>query len=180
MRGLVPWRQKRENPRRADRRVGSWYGEGGFGACEEATGFAVATESSLNHVQGQSWTWGLTVPVFESGEVVADELFIKTWGGTAWTVVIGRPKSAAVGREKLVDEKEFFFVVEAEFKFGIGQNNSHLGAVDLGSLVEGKATMANFLEKIWAQFFFGFGISQGEVVACLGFSGGSEDGVGKR
>ena len=150
MRGLVPWRQRRENLRWDGGRVGSRGGQGGLGTGEEAAGLAVATESSLNHGEGEGWAWGLTVPVFESGEVVADELFIKTWGGTAWTVVIGRPKSAAVGREKLVDEKEFFFVVEAEFKFGIGQNNSHFGAVDLGSLVEGKATVANVLKKICA------------------------------
>ena len=109
---------------------------------------AVATESSLNHGEGEGWAWGLTVPVFENGEVVADELFIKTGWGTAGTVLISRPESAAIGSEKLVDKEKFFFVVEAEFKFGISQNNSHLGAVDLGGLVEGKATTANFLEKI--------------------------------
>jgi len=109
---------------------------------------AVATESSLNHGQGEGWTWGLAVPVFESGEVVPNKLFIKTGRGTAGTVLIGRPKSAAIGSEKLVDEKELFFFVEAEFKFGIRQNNSHLSAVDLGGLVEGKAAETNFLEKV--------------------------------
>jgi len=90
----------------------------------------------------------LTVPVFESGEVVANKLFIKTGWGTAGTVLIGRPKSAAIWSEQFVDKEKFFFVVEAEFKFGVGQNNTHLGAVDLGGLVKGKATVANFLEKI--------------------------------
>ena len=51
--------------------------------------------------------------------------------------------------------------------------------MDLGGLVESKAATANFLEKICAQFFFSFGIGQGEVVACLGFGGGSEKGLGK-
>ena len=81
---------------------------------------AVATESSLNHGQGEGWTWGLTVPVFESGEVIANKLFIKTWRGTAGTVLIGRPESAAIWSEQFVDEEKFFFVVEAEFKFGVG------------------------------------------------------------
>ena len=92
----------------------------------------------------------MTVPVFESGEVVANKLFIKTGWGTAGTVLISRPESAAIWSEEFVDKEKFFFVVEAEFKFGIGQNNSHFGAVDLGSLVEGKATVANVLKKICA------------------------------
>jgi len=81
---------------------------------------AVATESSLNHGQGEGWAWGLTVPVFESGEVVANKLFIKTGWGTTRAVLISRPESAAIWSEEFVDKEKFFFVVEAEFKFGVG------------------------------------------------------------
>ena len=66
------------------------------------------------------------IPLLQTGEVVANELFVEAGGCSARLPVVGRPEAAAVGGQEFVDEQEISFGVGAELEFRIRQNDAGL------------------------------------------------------
>jgi hypothetical protein len=89
----------------------------------------------------------LTVPAFEAGEVVANELFIKTRRRSSGLILIGRPETAAVRSEEFIDQQKFVLRIEPEFKLGVGQNDSHLGGVRASGFVKREAAFTSAVER---------------------------------
>lgn len=95
---------------------------GGIGSREATTGLAVAVEGALHDVGGKRRSGRLAIPIFETGEVIADELLVEAGRIATGLPLIGRPKATTVGGEKLIDEEEITFLIGAELEFGVGQN----------------------------------------------------------
>ena len=77
-RGPVPSHRRRGNPRQGADREGSRFWQEWLRPCQQSAGFAVTVESALDDLERESGAGGLSVPVFQAGKVVSDELFIKT------------------------------------------------------------------------------------------------------
>ena len=74
----VPSHRRRGNPRSGVDQEDSRFRQDRLGPSQQSAGFAVAVECALNDLGRERGAGGLSVPVFQAGEVVSDELFIET------------------------------------------------------------------------------------------------------
>jgi hypothetical protein len=78
-RGPVPSHRRRGNPRQGADRGDSRFRQEWLRPCQQSAGFAVTVESALDDLGRERGAGGLSVPVFQAGEVVSNELFIEAW-----------------------------------------------------------------------------------------------------
>ncbi len=134
---------------------------------------AGALDDVLREVGGG---WGF-IPG-EGFQIIADELFIEAGGADAEAVFGLRPEPGGVWGEALVNEDDLV-VPEAEFEFGIGDEDAFLGGVGAAGFVEADGVIANDLSGGGAEDLAALFPGDVFVVTAGGLGGRGEEGLGQ-
>ena len=104
--------------------------------------FPVFVSRAGDDVRRQRRSRRLLVPA-DPLEIVAHVLLVERRLRLAGSVLIGRPETRRIGRERFVDPDELP-AQQAEFKFRIGDDDASLGGVLGRALVQRQARIAQF------------------------------------
>ena len=150
---------------------------------EAVEGVEVFGAGVLDDLVGQLGAGGGFVPGGEGREVIAEVLLVEAGLGTAGLVGVDRPEAGAVGGEDFVGEEDAFVfrtaVGEAEFEFGIREEDAALGGVGGGPGVKVEREVAEFFVPVIAENGAGFGGRKVFVMAVVVFAGGREERFGQ-
>ncbi len=111
-----------------------------LGARDDLEGLAIALGRAIDDLGGQVRGLPRHIPV--GFEPIADELFVVAGLNLALLVAGGRPETAGVGREALVDQRNLA-IDDAELELGVGDDDASSRGILGSGLVNLEGQVAN-------------------------------------
>src|SRR5450830_1122123 len=106
------------------------------GAGQALQRFAVLGAGFFDDFRRQCRSRRRLLPAVDGFQIVAHELLVERWWRDPDLVAVGWPETRRVGGQHLIHQVQYALVVEAEFKFGVGDDDAACRRVIGGSLIQ--------------------------------------------